>query len=141
MIEIVIELEKFPIKKNNKAIFQNRATGQRFIASNSKAQSLMNKLNAELLKEKLKQGISTIDYDVNVAMQFFYPEKLFYTKQGKRNSKIADLSNLFEAVSDGLQKVGIIQNDSLICGFDNSRRFALKGDKHILKIIITKMGA
>lgn len=137
LFKCIIELDKFPIKKNNKAIFRNKSTGQPFISSNSKAKSLMNILNAKLLQEKIRAGIDTITCDVNVSMQFYYPQSVYYTKQGKRSNKVADLSNLFEAVSDGLQKVGIIQNDSLINGFDGSFRAAIQ-DGHKLKIVITK---
>lgn len=132
-----IELPKFPIKKNSKQIFQNRATGQRFIGSNSKAQYLMNYLNAQLLKEKLKNRIDTIEHDINAEMVFMFPKSVYFTKAGKRSNKVADLSNLFEAVSDGLQKAGIISNDSLINGFNGSKREAGE-DKYILKIIITE---
>jgi Holliday junction resolvase RusA-like endonuclease len=80
-----------------------------------------------------------IDYDVNVAMEFYFPAKTYWTKQGKRSNKVPDLSNAFEAVSDGLQKVGILASDALINGFDGSFRAAIDSDVHKLKIIITKI--
>lgn len=138
LFKCIIELDKFPIKKNNKAIFRNKSTGQPFISSNSKAQNLMNILNAKLLQEKIRAGIDTITCDVNVSMQFYYGEKHFYTKQGKRSNKVADLSNLYQSVEDGLQKVGIIANDSLICSHDGSFRAAIP-EGHKIKIVITKI--
>lgn len=137
LFKCIIDLPKFPIKKNNKAIFRNRTTGRAFIASNTKAQALMNILNAKLLQEKLRSGIDTIDYDVNVSMQFYFPQSVYFNKQGKRSAKVPDLDNLFAAINDGLQKVGIIKNDSQINGFDNSFRAAIP-EGHKLKIVITK---
>lgn len=140
LFKCIIDLPKFPIKKNNKAIFRNKATGRSFIASNSKAQSLMNILNAKLLQEKLRAGIDTITCDVNVSYQFYFAESVYFNKQGKRSARVPDLDNLFGAVSDGLQKVGILQNDSLINGFDGSFRAAIP-EGHKLKIVITKYEA
>jgi Holliday junction resolvase RusA-like endonuclease len=140
VFKAIIELPKFPIKKNSKAIFRNRATGRPFIASNSKAQNLMNILNAELLKAKMmNKDFKTIDYDVNVSFQFYVPQKIYYTKQGKRSNKVGDLSNLVESPQDALQKVGILANDSLINGLDGSFRAAIDSDVHKLKIIITRL--
>jgi Holliday junction resolvase RusA-like endonuclease len=137
-IGFTIKLDKFPIKKNSKAIFQNRTTGQRFIASNSKAQGLINKLNAAMLAEKLRHKIETIDYDVSIAFRFYYPTKVYFTKQGKRSSKVGDLTNLIEAPQDALQKVGIIRNDSLICSLNGSIRGLSQDDNHYLRIEIEK---
>ena len=137
LFKCIIELPKFPIKKNSKQIFKNRATGNNFIGSNSKAQYLMNYLNAQLMKEKLKNRIDTIEDEINVEMVFGFPHSVYFTKQGKRSNKVGDLSNLFEAVSDGLQKVGIISNDANINGFNGSKRIPVD-DNYILKIVITK---
>jgi Holliday junction resolvase RusA-like endonuclease len=139
VFKAIIELPKFPIKKNSKQIFRNKSTGRPFIASNSKAQALMNILNAELLKAKMMSKCGLIDYDVNVSFQFYFPAKFYYTKQNKRSSKVGDLSNLVEAPQDALQKVGILQNDSLICSLDGSFRAAIDSDVHKLKIIITRL--
>ena len=139
VFKAIIELPKFPIKKNSKAIFRNRATGRPFIASNSKAQNLMNILNAELLKAKMMNKCGLIDYDVNVSFQFYFPAKVYWTKSGKRSPKVGDLSNLVESPQDALQKVGILQNDSLINGLDGSFRAAIDSDVHKLKIIITRL--
>lgn len=139
IFKAIIELPKFPIKKNSKSIFRNRSTGRPFIASNSKAQNLMNILNAELLKAKMMNKCGLIDYDVNVSFQFYFPSKVYFTKQGKRSNKVGDLSNLIEAPQDALQKVGILQNDSLICSLDQSFRAAIDSDVHKLKIIITRL--
>jgi Holliday junction resolvase RusA-like endonuclease len=139
VFKAIIELPRFPIKKNSKAIFRNRATGRPFIASNSKAQNLMNILNAELLKAKMMNKCGLIDYDVNVAMEFYFPAKTYWTKQGKRSNKVGDISNLYQSIEDGLQKVGILANDSLICSHNGSFRAAIDSDVYKLKIIITRL--
>jgi Holliday junction resolvase RusA-like endonuclease len=138
VFKAIIELPRFPIKKNSKAIFRNRATGRPFIASNSKAQNLMNILNAELLKAKMMNKCGLIDYDVNVQMVFAFPSRVFFNKAGKRSKKIADIGNLYQAVEDGLQRVGIISNDNIICSHNFSERVPTSGDNHILKIVITR---
>lgn len=140
LFKCIIDLDGHAIKKNNKSIYRNKYTGKPFIATNSKAQKLIAKLEAGLLAEKLRSRLQTIDFDVNVAMVFYFPAKVYYTKLGKRGPKIGDLSNYFEAVSDSLQKVGIIQNDSLICSFDGSGRAAIP-EGYKLKIVITKYEA
>jgi Holliday junction resolvase RusA-like endonuclease len=140
LFKCIIDVEKHAIKKNSKSIWRNKYTGKPFIATNDKARALINKLEASLLTEKLKARLQTIDCDVNVAMVFYFPTKAYYTKEGKRSSKVADLSNLFEAVSDSLQKVGIMQNDSLICSFDGSGRAAIP-EGYKLKIVISKYEA
>lgn len=138
LFECIIELDRFAIKKNSKKIFRNKWTSKPFIASNTKAQDLMAKLNAALLAEKLRhKDFKTIDFDVNISFQFYFPTKSYYTKLGKRSPKIGDLSNLIEAPQDALQKVGILQNDSLINGLDGSFRAAIP-EGHKLKIVITK---
>lgn len=48
----------------------------------------------------------------------------YYTKQGLRNRKLPDLSNLFHLPTDCLQKAGVIIDDTDICSFDGSRRIA-----------------
>jgi Holliday junction resolvase RusA-like endonuclease len=139
LFSCIIELDRFPIKKNSKQIFRNKWTGKPFIASNTKAQDLMAKLNAALLAEKLRhKDFKTIECDVNLTLQFYFPVKSFYTKTGKRSSKVADISNLYQSIEDGLQKVGIITNDSNVCSHDGSFRAAIDSTVHKLKIVITK---
>jgi Holliday junction resolvase RusA-like endonuclease len=139
VFKAIIELPKFPIKKNSKAIFRNKATGRPFIASNSKAQNLMNILNAELLKAKMMNKCGLIDYDVNVKFVFAIPQKHYYTRDGKRSKKIPDLTNLIEAPQDGMQHVGIIANDNLIFSLDGSCRIPTSSENHTLLIVITKI--
>ena len=139
LFKCIIEVTRHGVKKNGKQIFKNRATGQRFIASNSKSKHLENLLNAYLLREKLKARLDTIDCDINACMIFYYPESVYFTKAGKRSNKVADLSNLYESVQDAMQKVGIIRNDSLICGHDGSKRLPISDNKYFLKIELTKV--
>lgn len=139
LFECIIEVPKHGIKKNSKQIFRNNLTGRRFIASNSKAQYLEKYLNSKLLTEKLKKRIDTITCDVNAQYTFIFPYSVYFTKKEKRSNKIGDLSNLFEMVSDSLQKVGILENDSLICGFDGSRRLPTMENKFYLRIVLTEL--
>jgi Holliday junction resolvase RusA-like endonuclease len=128
LFKCIIELPKHAIKKNGKSIFQNKSTGQRFIASNSK-----------LLKEKLKQRIDTIECDVNVKFIFGIPSSVYFTKKQTRSSRVPDLSNMVEAPQDAMQKVGIITNDSNIYSLNGSCRVPIEGAVYKLFIEITKI--
>jgi Holliday junction resolvase RusA-like endonuclease len=139
LFKCIIELPKHAIKKNGKSIFQNKSTGQRFIASNSKSQHLMSVLNAQLLKEKLKQRIDTIECDVNVKFIFGIPSSVYFTKKQTRSSRVPDLSNMVEAPQDAMQKVGIITNDSNIYSLNGSCRVPIEGAVYKLFIEITKI--
>ena len=134
---------KFPvpyhgIKKNNKQIAYNRATGRSFIRSSDKALFLQNWLTQKLTVEKLKQRIDTITQDVNIKFIFHIPESVYYTKQGVRSKKVADISNLYELPQDVLQKTKIIENDSQVESHDGSRRKPIKDNTAWLEIEITK---
>lgn len=134
-----IQVPKHSIKKNNKQIFQNKATGKRFIASNSKAQYLENYLTHQLLIQKLKQRLETIECDLAASFKFYYPENVYLTKLGKRSHRVADLSNLLEAPQDALQKAKVILNDSLICELNDCKRL-ISGDSFFyLEIELKKL--
>ncbi len=138
LFSCIIELDRFPIKKNNKSIFRTKS-GRPFIATNSKAQNLIAQLEAKLLMEKLRhKDFKTIDCDVNVQMLFCFPKKVFFNSKGKRSKKIADIANLYQAIEDTMQKIQIIENDSLICSHNFSDRLPILGENHILKLVITK---
>jgi Holliday junction resolvase RusA-like endonuclease len=133
---------KFPvpihaIKKNNKQIAFNKAAGRRFIMSNNKARFYEEWLNQKLITEKLKQRLDTITHKVHVCMKFYFPKTKFYTKKGEQNKKLADLSNLYQAVEDALQSSGVIENDNLIESHDGSRRLPIDDTSHWLEITIS----
>lgn len=134
-----IQVPKHSIKKNSKQIFQNKATGKRFIASNSKAQYLENYLTHQLLIQKLKQRLETIEFDLSASFKFYFPENVYLTKLGKRSHRVADLSNLLEAPQDALQKAKVILNDSLICELNDCKRL-ISGDSFFyLEIELKKL--
>jgi len=133
---------KFPvpihaIKKNSKQIAVNKATGRRFIISSTKARFYEQWLNQKLITEKLKQRIDTITSKVQVSLKFYFPKSKYYTKKGEQNKKLADLSNLYQAVEDALQKAQILHDDNLIESHDGSRRLAIDDTSHWLEIIIS----
>lgn len=138
LFKCIIELPAFPIKKNSKALYKNRRTGKMFIGTNKKALDLTDFLLRELIKAKNMSKLETIDCDVNVSMQFFYPFHLFFNKKNKRSKRVADIGNLYQAIEDCLQKSSILLNDSLIDSHDGSGRFSITEDKHVLRIVITK---
>jgi Holliday junction resolvase RusA-like endonuclease len=131
---------KHGILKNNKQIFLNKKTGARFITSsqNSKTseQWLLSKLQLEKLKNKIDEPINC---DINAQYTFYFPESIYYTKKGQRSLKLPDLDNLFGLVNDCLQKAEVISNDTIIGGFDGSRRKPIKGSEYFLEIILSKL--
>lgn len=134
-----IVLPSFAVKKNNKQILVNRATGKRFIASSTKAQHLENALVTALIKERLKKRLDTITCEVVVKFEFFYPMTVYYTKQGKLSNRVADLSNLYQAPEDALQKAKILENDKLISGHDGSRRIPWNDNNYSMTVFIYKL--
>ncbi len=133
----LIQVPRHGIKKNSKRIFKNFKTGKPFITSSQDAKASELILTRKLTIEKIKNKIDTITQDINVAYTFFYPETVYYTKQGIRSKKVGDLSNLIETPSDALQKAKIIENDSIICSLDGSKRMPIKDNNHWLEIKIT----
>jgi Holliday junction resolvase RusA-like endonuclease len=129
-------VHKHAIKKNSKEIRYNARTGSRFIASNSKAKFLEEWLVTRFRVEKLKQRIDCIGCDVNVKMVFTYPKSVYFTKDGRRSNRVADLSNLYSAVEDALQKAGVIINDSFICAHDGSKRTHHDSKEYLLSVEI-----
>lgn len=139
----VLFYTKFPvpyhgIKKNSKQIAYNRKTNKTFIRSSDKALFLQKWLIQKLTAEKLKKRIDTISQDISIKFIFYFPESIYYTKQGIRSKKVADISNLYQLPEDVLQKVGIIENDSQIESHDGSRRRPINDNTAWLEIEITE---
>jgi Holliday junction resolvase RusA-like endonuclease len=126
------------IKKNNKQIARNRATGQAFIRSSDKALFAKKWLNQKLIAERLKQRIDMITTDVVAEFIFHFPETLFFTKKGLRSKTLSDLSNLYEMAQDCLQDAGIIENDTNIVNHGNSHRRPIVGSEYWLEIKLSK---
>ncbi len=136
LFQCLIQVEKHSSKKNKKTIHFNRSTKRPFIGTDSKTKHLENVLNAALLREKLKAGLKTIECDISVAFVFHYPKAVYYTKQGKRSTRVIDLSNSLQGPEDALTKVGIIVDDRQICSLDGSRRGFINDTKYYLGIEI-----
>ena len=134
-----IQVPKHGIKKNSKEIRMNFKTKQRFIGSNNRVLNTQKYLLTKLQIEKLKKRLDCISCDINIAMIFYFPKTVFYTKKNDRSKLIADLSNLYQLVEDCLQKIKIIENDSLICSHDGSARKPIDDNNHWLEIIISKI--
>lgn len=124
-------------KKNEKKI---RRAGQRiWIGSSDKATECEKWMLRYLVKERIQQKIDTpISCDINCKFTFYYPKTVYFTKKGERNKTIGDLDNLNQLPLDCLQKVGIIINDTIVCGFDGTRREPIEGSDYFLKIELSK---
>ncbi len=129
------------IKKNNKQIRKNRATGKMFVGSSDKALFAEKWVKQKLFNESFKQRVSKINEPINLKLTFYYPKSKFFKKNGDRCRKIADISNLYQLIEDCLQDAGIIENDNLIESHDGSRRSYADGSKYYLSIEITKQSA
>jgi Holliday junction resolvase RusA-like endonuclease len=104
------------ILKNGKVICFNRKTGSRFIKSNDR----VDRYN-ELALMQLRQqwaGKQPITVPVGIKM-------IFFGAWHRASETIPDLSNLYEAPQDLLQKAGILLNDRQIESHDGSRRICL----------------
>jgi Holliday junction resolvase RusA-like endonuclease len=140
LFKCLIKVNRHGILKNNKQIRFNRKTGSRFITSSDSSKMseawLLTKLRYEKIKHKLDDALTC---DLNAQYTFYFPESIYYTKKGQRSLKLPDLDNLFGLVNDCLQKAQIISNDTIICGFDGSRRKPIKGSEYFLEIILSKL--
>ena len=125
--------------KNEKKIRYNRRNGKSFIGKSDEAIAAEEWMLRVLQIEKIKKRIETITCDVNLKAIFYIPKTVFYTNKGERKKTLIDLSNGYELVQDCLQKTGIIENDTLICGHDGSRRMAIDGNEYYLEIELGKM--
>lgn len=138
LFQCSIVVHRFGIKKNNKAIFRNKATGRTFIGSNSKVQVLEKQLIHSLIRERLKNRTELINEPVNAEIIFNYPESVYWTKDKKVSNRVADVSNLYQIVEDSLQDAQIITNDKLIDSHDGSHRRPIPGVQYVLEIKLTR---
>jgi Holliday junction resolvase RusA-like endonuclease len=139
LFSALILTQKFAIKKNSKMILRNRATGRPFISSNPRAKSLEEMLVLRLRSLAMQKRLDPITDYVNCKITFYFPRSVYFTKKGEISKLLPDLSNLFESVTDSLQKAQILENDRLISGFDGSRRMISKDNNYYLQIEITKL--
>jgi len=130
-----IEVPRHFSKKNSRPIFFNRKTGKRFLGKDLALSQAEDTLVSTLRQKARAQGITEpIGYDLHVRFLFFFDN--YFTKSNARNKKIGDLSNLYLFPEDCLQKASIIENDSLICSHDGSRRMPSQNGKSYLEIYI-----
>jgi Holliday junction resolvase RusA-like endonuclease len=115
-------ISRHPSQKNEKVIHYKRRTQTPFIGSTKGFIIERHAMMACLKQEMVKQShlLYPITDDVHIKFTFYFPN--YYTVKNLRNRKLPDLSNLYHFPEDCLQNVGIIENDSLICSHDGSRR-------------------
>jgi Holliday junction resolvase RusA-like endonuclease len=119
----IIRVDSHVVKKNNRPIF-GRGT-RKFIGKSDKLRSAENNLILFLKKDsKLVLNGDTLTGDLHCS--FIFGMDNYYTKEGKRNRKLPDLSNLIQLPEDCLQTAGIIEDDTDICCLDGSMRIPAK---------------
>lgn len=120
LFQHLVQVIRHSSKKNEKrAVLLH---GRVMNIKSSTARLAENHLINELTRIKNTFNIKTITEDINLKMIFLFPQSVFFTKKGERSKKLPDLSNLYELPQDVMQTVGIIENDTQVCGHDGSGR-------------------
>lgn len=139
LFQCFIPVNRHSSKKNEKEPRYNPRTGKSFIGTSHKAKVAADLMITRLRIHKLKQRIDEpINCDINAKFIFYYPKTVYYTKKGVRSRNIGDLSNIYQLPEDILTKVGIIDDDTLICSHDGSERRPIDGVDYFLEIVLTK---
>lgn len=128
-----VEVFKHAVKKNGRNF--NRTTGRPFKSEDLRLAEKILASKFYMLKNTAKPLPD--DHFINAEFLFYFPESHFFTKKGKVNQKLPDLSNLYELPQDCLQAAGIIQNDTLINSHDGSARLPHDSDKYILEVTLS----
>jgi Holliday junction resolvase RusA-like endonuclease len=98
------------IKKNNRTIYINKSTGNRFIGKSKRLQLAENYYHDELLSQ-----LTTLQYQSLYKYNFPLTDILEIEYKFYRGDKRkCDLSNLLELPNDCLQSAGIIADDCQI---------------------------
>lgn len=127
-------------RKNEKKI--HRTASRSWIGSSEKATECEKWTLRALHIERLKQRLDKpIDCDINAQFILYFPKTIYNTKKNVRSKSIGDLSNLIQGPEDCLQIAKIIENDTLVCGYDGSRRKYIDGSDYFIKIVLTKYEA
>lgn len=142
---VSIEVDKHVVKKNSRDIFMNRKTGRMFPSKSPDLKQAETLLINAMTIAKQRLGVDRYSGPIWAVFNFRFPRKEYYCQTkgtkgepiGRRNSKIPDLSNLYELPQDCLEKAGVILNDSLIEAHDGSRRTV--GDSFRLEIRLFSM--
>jgi len=115
---ITIDVPFHGIKKNNRQIFGRGS--KKWIGKSDRLRSAENYLILKLKSWRNEYNFQTVNTRMWVKFKFYMDN--FYNKDGSRNKKIGDLSNLIELPQDALQMAGIILDDGLIDRLDGSER-------------------
>lgn len=140
LFNISLDVEKHWSMKNRNQIF--KAGGRTFIGKSSAIVSAKHWMTLKISQEKYRQNLTTIDGPVWVIFHFYCSN--FWLKPKRKsdaqrmNMKMGDLSNLYQMPEDCLQAAGVIQDDSLICSHDLSRKLPSNSDKNWLEIFVIK---
>jgi Holliday junction resolvase RusA-like endonuclease len=120
-----------PTKKNMLTIRRPKFRAGGWISPSKKYQDWELGAAKELMVQRIEQGFETITQRVNVSFLIFY-----FQKPGKQEP---DLSNLIQSCEDAMVKAGILQDDSLIVGFDGSTKCPVKTKESAGAIIRVKV--
>lgn len=80
----------------------------------------------------------SIEFYINAKLGFHFAKSHFWTKKGKINLKLPDLSNLYQLVEDCLQSSGIIRNDHFIASHDGSYRAPSEDETNYVLITLSR---
>ena len=134
-----IPVRRHTNQKNSRDLrFHTTPTGLRaYTATNRENRSDLDFLVLSLRQRAIELRLDKpIDHPVYGVFKLFFPWSIFYTQDGRISRRLIDLSNALQGPEDALQKAGIIENDSLICSYDGSRR--LPADEYRLEIELFK---
>lgn len=105
------------ILKNGKTICFNKKTGRRFVKSNDRVVSWTDTA-IKVMHYIFGTNPEKITVPINAKM-------LFYGAWKRSGETIPDMSNLYQAPEDALQKAGVIADDRQIESHDGSRRICM----------------
>jgi len=103
------------ILKNNKRLHLNRRTGKMFITSSESVKDY--EKHAVLQLRVQHRGRSALTGPLNLCMTFF--------GAWSTTGRLPDMSNLYQAPEDLLQKAGVIEDDRQVVSHNGSQRVAL----------------
>lgn len=132
LFHAVIPVDRHIVKKNSRPIWRGRL-GKSMALRNAE-----NTLTLAIIQEMKSIDNNQMNYpittDVSAKITFYFPTKRFFTKEGKRNKKLPDISNLYELVQDCLQKAGVLFDDNQIDNHDGSRRKPWPSERYAVAI-------
>lgn len=141
LFKIHLTVERHISMKNRHTIRFNRGSGRRFVSKDNLSIRIQNKMIESLSRhfKIIYNSNKIVDPFINAKFTFYFPKDVFYTKKGKVNKRLNDLSNLYELPQDALQKAGVISDDWLINGHNGSSRQVSYDNEFHLEIELTKI--